>query len=332
MPVINQKKFIAGVTTGHVAVSSGPTDVCKTPSPAGPVPLPYPNAAPTALPGPGYSTKVLISGAPAFTTRSKTALSNGDQPGALGGVKSSVIMGPTAAIMGSCDVSFEGAAVVRTRDATDANRANGAMGTMVHAGAALPPSGPGSTLCHAFDAALHDWCSDGKGHRSGSFNDYVFRRLKAVDPKQWEALRREVPIGVLTKSEVPLPKGFAKLVAEGGRLGQGGEEIVRRLRTGNFAAARALPQHGNFNLFRWKLAGEIHQLFRKAGAPVQRVLFPDATRPDGTPIEIKKPAEQESHPGQKANYAKCSPNGKCESLDCASCGLPCKSWRSECRP
>ena len=36
MPLINSKKFVASATSGHTAVSNGPLDMCKTPTPGGP--------------------------------------------------------------------------------------------------------------------------------------------------------------------------------------------------------------------------------------------------------------------------------------------------------
>jgi hypothetical protein len=53
MPLFSAGMLVACVASGHTAVSQGPNDVCKTPTPAGPVPLPYPNIALSATMGPG---------------------------------------------------------------------------------------------------------------------------------------------------------------------------------------------------------------------------------------------------------------------------------------
>lgn len=121
MPVLNQNKLVAGALSGHVSVSTGPTDVCKTPSPGGPVPVPYPNAAPAVAVGPGYTTKTLLSGGPLWTKKGKAAMSSGDQPGVLLGIVSNRVMGMCEVRSASNDVKAEGGALARTLDATNGN-------------------------------------------------------------------------------------------------------------------------------------------------------------------------------------------------------------------
>lgn len=121
MPLINQNKFVASVASGHTSVSMGPSDFCKTPTPGGPVPMPYPNVAPTIVPGPGICTKTLSIATPIYTKNSKIGLSNGDQPGVALGVVSSKIMGMVEMTMTSSDVEAEGGGVARTLDSTNAN-------------------------------------------------------------------------------------------------------------------------------------------------------------------------------------------------------------------
>ncbi|AGP36440.1 DUF4150 domain-containing protein [Sorangium cellulosum] len=121
MPLLSANKLVASVSSGHTCVTTGPNDVCKTPTPGGPVPMPYPNVAATLTPGPGYTTKTLVTGTPMYTKKSKTALSNGDQPGVAFGVLSNKIMGMCEVIMASTDVKAEGGGVVRTLDTTDTN-------------------------------------------------------------------------------------------------------------------------------------------------------------------------------------------------------------------
>lgn len=123
MPLANQKKVCASISTVHTAVTPGPLDVCKTPAPPAPapVPLPYPNVAVSSTPGPGYTTKTLSLGTPMWTKKGKTAISNGDQPGVALGIKSNKIMGMCEIIMASSDVFAEGGAVVRALDKSDSN-------------------------------------------------------------------------------------------------------------------------------------------------------------------------------------------------------------------
>jgi len=76
------------IKSGHqgFAVAAFP-DVCKTPSPGGPVPIPYPN-----LVGPGQQqtagSKVHIAGKTLATTSSTLSRSTGDEAGTLKGMVS----------------------------------------------------------------------------------------------------------------------------------------------------------------------------------------------------------------------------------------------------
>lgn len=123
MPLLSSKKFVAAVASGHMAVSKGPNDMCKTPAPPAPVPppMPYPNVAAAATMGPGYTTKTLVTATPMWTKKGKSALSNGDQPGVAMGVMSSKIMGMCEIVMSSNDVDAEGGGVVRTADSSNSN-------------------------------------------------------------------------------------------------------------------------------------------------------------------------------------------------------------------
>ena len=121
MPLISNKKLVASISSGHTLVSMGPNDICKTPVPPAVVPLPYPNVSMTATPGPGYTSKTFVTGTPMYTKNSKTALSNGDQPGVAMGIISSKIMGMAEVIMCSNDVKAESGGVVRTLDTTVGN-------------------------------------------------------------------------------------------------------------------------------------------------------------------------------------------------------------------
>lgn len=121
MPLINQLKLCASVSSGHTAVAAGPLDMCKTPTPGGPVPMPYPNVALSATMGPGYTTKTLVMGTPMWTKRGKSAVSNGDQPGVALGVVSNKIMGMCAITMSSNDVKAERGGVARTADMGNSN-------------------------------------------------------------------------------------------------------------------------------------------------------------------------------------------------------------------
>lgn len=82
-------------------------DVCKTPTPAGPVPVPYPNTGMPAAANP-VTQKVLIDGMPVLTQSSKVQPSNGDQAGVAGGEVSGQIMGTIEFVSGTVMTKFEG--------------------------------------------------------------------------------------------------------------------------------------------------------------------------------------------------------------------------------
>jgi hypothetical protein len=113
-------------------------DVCKTPTPAGPVPIPYPNTASLAMANPGTcSTKVFIVNKPAATIRTIITMSSGDEPGAAGGVVSSLIKGPCQFKLGSTVVLIEGSPAVYLGSMIGHN---GAPNANMPAGSQISPS------------------------------------------------------------------------------------------------------------------------------------------------------------------------------------------------
>ena len=118
---------------GGSCATSGATDVCKTPSPGGPIPLPYPNMGQCAQAN-GTSSKVKICGSQTITTSSEIPMSTGDEPGSAGGgVVSNQFKGKIAFKKGSSKVKAEGKAVcyVTTMTAHNGNNANMPAGLQV---------------------------------------------------------------------------------------------------------------------------------------------------------------------------------------------------------
>ena len=107
---------------GGMLSSTGPTDVCKTPSPTGTVPMPYPNMAKmTAAASGKLSKKVSFAGSKAAMLKTETDSSNGDEAGTGGGVISSKNRGPAGFVAGSTKVMIEGSPSVRQNDPTKHN-------------------------------------------------------------------------------------------------------------------------------------------------------------------------------------------------------------------
>ena len=98
-------------------------DVCKTPSPAGPVPIPYPNIAMSSDLADGTTT-VKAEGEMAAVKDSKYSKSNGDNAGSAGGVVSSSFMKEAEWIMYSMDVKLDGKNACRLSDPMTCNKKN----------------------------------------------------------------------------------------------------------------------------------------------------------------------------------------------------------------
>ncbi len=110
---------------GGMCTSSVP-DVCKTPAPPGPpTPVPYVNIFQCNMVLPNTaSTKVFICGAAALNVKSKTTISNGDEPGVAGGVSSGKFIGPGEFTKGSAKVQFQGKDAVKMGASTKHNDGN----------------------------------------------------------------------------------------------------------------------------------------------------------------------------------------------------------------
>lgn len=105
----------AGDGLKHTAAAP---DVCKTPSPGGPIPVPYVNVASDSDLAEGTKT-VHIEGNSVAISSSNLSTSMGDEPGtAGGGLISSKTKGKLTWGACSIDVKFEGKGVVRFMDAT----------------------------------------------------------------------------------------------------------------------------------------------------------------------------------------------------------------------
>jgi Domain of unknown function (DUF4150) len=91
-------------------------DVCKTPSPAGPIPIPYPNVAQSSDTAKG-TKKVTVGDKPVCVKDSNFSTSTGDEAGSAGGgVASNKTKGKAEFVNFSFDVQFEGKNVARAMD------------------------------------------------------------------------------------------------------------------------------------------------------------------------------------------------------------------------
>jgi hypothetical protein len=115
MPVTVGVNFLSVVHASSNGVTIAFPDVCKTPSPAGPIPIPYPNIAKSSDTAKGTS-KVKCDGESTCVKDSNFSMSTGDEAGSAGGVASSKFKGKAEFVNYSFDVKFEGKEVPRALD------------------------------------------------------------------------------------------------------------------------------------------------------------------------------------------------------------------------
>lgn len=99
-------------------------DVCKTPSPAGPVPVPYPNIAMSSDLKKGTKKIKVDGGNMAANKGSELSRSSGDEAGVTGGIKSSTNMKEATWILYSFDIMLEGKNACRLSDKLFMNHQN----------------------------------------------------------------------------------------------------------------------------------------------------------------------------------------------------------------
>ncbi len=118
---VNSRSVVHGSSNGTSIIFP---DVCKTPSPAGPIPIPYPNVARSSDTAKG-SKKVKCDGKSICTKNSNFRMSTGDEAGSAGGgVVSNKIKGKAEFVNFSFDVKVEGKNVARAFDLMLHNQKN----------------------------------------------------------------------------------------------------------------------------------------------------------------------------------------------------------------
>ena len=98
-------------------------DVCKTPTPGGPVPIPYPNIAMGPMAIPNVPT-VLVMGAPAHNLGTTIPMTNGDNAGVVLGVASGTVMGPSRHVTAAFTVLVQGMPATRLTSVSIQNSTN----------------------------------------------------------------------------------------------------------------------------------------------------------------------------------------------------------------
>jgi hypothetical protein len=115
MPVTVGVNSLSVVHGGSNGTTIAFPDVCKTPSPAGPIPIPYPNIA-MSSDADKTAKKVKCDGEAVCIADSNFKTSTGDEAGSIGGVASSKVKGKAEFVNYSFDVKIEGKGVPRAFD------------------------------------------------------------------------------------------------------------------------------------------------------------------------------------------------------------------------
>jgi hypothetical protein len=215
-------KMSNGISTATIP------DVCKTPSPGGPVPVPYPNIAQSITLSNGTTT-VKGDKAMAANKGSKFAMSNGDQAGTVGGVKSNVFMKEATWILYSFDVKMDGKNACRLTDKMFHNAENCANLTGELQGVAtaafadqIGAKDMADKLCDAACGAKKDKAAADAADRAAgrtprsSYQRFMRNRL---DPKP----RGSTP-GILTETSQKIGGDF---IGKWGTTTAGGAPFVR---------------------------------------------------------------------------------------------------------
>lgn len=109
--------------TQMMGVDTGFPDVCLTPTPAGPVPIPYPNIA-TGPMGVPAAYNILFMCAPAHNMATTIPMTNGDNAGLATGVASGTVMGPSRHLTAAFTVLLDGVPATRLTSMALQNNTN----------------------------------------------------------------------------------------------------------------------------------------------------------------------------------------------------------------
>jgi len=124
MPGTVTVTFMPVVHKGSNSTALAFPDVCNTPSPAGPVPIPYPNIGMSSDIS-GGTEKVKVEGEMAMVKGATYTKSTGDEAGSNNGLVSGSIKGEVEFMLYSFNVKFEGNNACRMTDMTLQNKKNG---------------------------------------------------------------------------------------------------------------------------------------------------------------------------------------------------------------
>ena len=178
MPATVNVNSLTVVHSGSSGVATSFPDVCKTPTPAGPVPIPYPNVAQSSDTADG-STTVKVDGNPIMLKSSNFSTSTGDEAGSAQGVVSNKIKGKAVPVNASFDVKVDGKNVFRLSDPMQTNC--GSPANAVNVAIMQPPLPPGTVLT--------EYCERVKKKKDDQSGDSVASQNSGMHPDHFSAIK-----------------------------------------------------------------------------------------------------------------------------------------------
>lgn len=219
-------------------------DVCKTPSPGGPVPLPYPNVSQSATLAKGTTTVKADGGMMIAIKGSEFSLSNGDNAGTLGGVKSSTFMKESTWISYSFDVKMEGKNACRLTDKKFQNHGNTVDLAGVFQGPAAVVDAIGQETANQICTSI---CEAREKQRRGEIPSKEYPTLQSYVAKQHSSgfpLYSPTNSALLVEATWKLPAraggAFTPVLSSTGRMLGSGHAAPAGL-MGGLAAGRGAP-------------------------------------------------------------------------------------------
>lgn len=168
---------------------AAPPDVCKTPTPGGPVPIPYVNIAMDSDLVKG-AKKVKIEGNPVALEDSNLSMSSGDEPGVAGGLISNKFKGKMTWATSSSDVKAEGKGVVRFMDVTQHNGNSFNTAFMQLGGTGIAYGDDFSGPCLVCKKTADEHALLDRKEQSMKIALAIIEELKKRDDKWWSAMEK----------------------------------------------------------------------------------------------------------------------------------------------
>lgn len=185
--------------SGGMSMATIP-DVCKTPSPGGPVPIPYPNIAMESDLAKGTTTVKADGGNMCANYGSEFFKSTGDEAGTIGGVVSSTFIKEATWITYSFDVKLEGKGACRLTDKMFHNHQNTVnCGGKIHAPVTVGKVAAATKACE--EAA--------KGRKSGK-TQQSYENCGVESSRQIANAGKDVPISEDDLLDLAMKNGDAE--------------------------------------------------------------------------------------------------------------------------